>query len=131
MNYDMNTFRGSINTVMSLIREKYPCKTIVLMTPIHRAYACFGGSNVQHDELYTNKTGRYFDEYVETVREAARIWSAELIDLCQCSGLYPMNDKNAERYFANIEHDRIHPNKNGHERMAKVIMGKMDSIPLF
>ena len=43
---DKNTYRGRINIAMSLLKKMYPTKQIVLLTPLHRAYACFGDIKV-------------------------------------------------------------------------------------
>lgn len=132
---DPGTFRGSINRVLDFLKHRYAKKQIVLMTPIHRAYACFGETNIQFDEHYANARGLYIDDYADVVREASRLWSTELIDMAQVSGLFPLFDESAV-YFANPDlnqphPDRLHPGKWGHQRMAQVIAAKMQGIPLF
>lgn len=129
-NMEPDTFRGSINRVLDFVKHRYATKQIVLMTPIHRAYACFGPTNIQYDERYANGLGKYIDDYTAVIREAARIWSTELIDLEQVSGLFPRYDESAV-YFADSEHDRLHPGVSGHRRIAQVIAAKLPSIPLF
>lgn len=125
-----DTFRGSINCVLDFVKHRYARRQIVLMTPIHRAYACFGPTNIQYDERYANGLGLYIDDYTAVVREAARVWSTELIDLEQASGLFPRFDESAV-YFANAAHDRLHPGPLGHQRLARVIAAKLPGIPLF
>ncbi len=127
-NFDPTTFKGSINAVLSFLKENYYDKQIVLMTPIHRAFATFGPENVQYDEMHSNSIGVYFDEYVSAVKEAANIWATELIDLNAVSGFFPLYDKNAEKYFCNTEIDRLHPNFTGHEKLADVIESKIRII---
>ena len=128
--FDKNTFRGSINTVMSYLRHNYAAKQIVLMTPIHRAFATFGPANIQYNELYSNSIGLFIGDYVEAVREASSLWSAELIDLHRISGLFPLYDESAG-YFLNSETDRLHPNQLGNMRMARAIASKLPSIALY
>ena len=126
-NFDRSTFRGCINTVMARLRHDYPHSTIVLMTPIHRGYANFATNNIQFPENYPNHLGLYVDSYVDVVREAASIWATELIDLHSVSGLFPCFDESADD-FSNIERDRLHPGRKGHERMARVIARKLMTI---
>ena len=54
---NMGTFRGRINTVMEYLKHNFPNQQIVLMTPLHRGYANFGGSNVQPAECFPNVLG--------------------------------------------------------------------------
>lgn len=130
-NTDIETFKGSINTVLSQIRELYPTKQIILITPIHRAYANFGGDNIQYDEMYANCSGYFFDEYIAAVKEAANVWACSLIDLNAASGLFPLNDVQAERFFFNTNTDRLHPGAKGHIRIAEAIVYYMKNIPVF
>lgn len=115
------TFCGRMNTALSYLREKHAEKRIVLITPIHRGFAFFGGTNYQPEELYSNPIGEYLEAYVGAVRQAADIWSCELIDLYRNTGFFPMAKKNAELYFYDIDRDRLHPNAEGHKRMADLI----------
>lgn len=130
-NFNSATFKGSINAVLSYLKHEYADKQIVLMTPLHRGYAAFGGRNTQPCELFPNRLGLYIDDYVNAVKEAANVWATELIDLNAVSGIFPLYDESAEKYLSNIDTDRLHPGKEGHARMAEVIARKMNSIALF
>ncbi len=124
--YDKKSFCGRLNLLFDRIREYYPITRIVLLTPIHRGYAFLGGDNIQPDDLTTNGIDLFFDEYVECVRKCADIRSVELIDLYRECGLYPLNDNNARAFYCNTKTDRLHPNANGHERMAEVILSHLN-----
>ena len=76
---DSKTVCGRLNRVLSFLKHCYHDKLIVLMTPIHRAYATFGNSNIQYSELYANSAGVFFEDYIKAVREAADVWSVSLI----------------------------------------------------
>lgn len=123
-----NTVRGRINIAMSKLKEQYPTKQIILLTPIHRGEALLSDRNVQPDEMYANGVGEYIDAYVEVVKEAGNIWAVPVIDLNAICGLYPLS-KSSEPYWRrpNLEKsqrtggkriDRLHPNSAGHLRMA-------------
>ena len=123
--FDENTFKGRLNKFFAFVKDKYYDKRIIIATPLHRAYAYFGGDNIQQNELYANRTGEYLESYVEAVRKAADVWSVELIDLYRESGLFPLIETNAVKYFNNVKTDRLHPNANGHERIAEVLLRRI------
>ena len=125
LNMSGNTVRGRLDLIMSYLRQNYPTKLVVLMTPVHRAYATFGASNIQYSELYANSLGEFFEDYVQAVRDAADIWSAPLIDLYREGGLSPLTDESAAAFYVNTETDRLHLNPAGHRRIAGIIAGYM------
>ena len=91
--FDDSTFRGRINKVLDNLKRTFPHKQIVLLTPIHRAFAKFGERNVQPDESYQNSCGEYIDAYIASIKEASSIWSVPVIDTYALSGLYPMHQE--------------------------------------
>ena len=125
-----STYRGRINKALDYVKRMYPKKQIVLLTPIHRAEFYANEKNWQPREDYTNKCGEYIDAYVQSVKEAGNLWAVPVIDLNALSGLYPLMDEYAQ-YFHHADNDRLHPNDEGHQRMAQVLMYQLLSIPLF
>lgn len=117
---DTGTLCGRINAVLAFLKEHYPTKQVILLTPLHRGYARFSDRNVQPDESYPNRLGLYADAYVAKIREAGSVWAVPVIDLNSISGLYPVADSHV-RYFSDGQTDRLHPNAAGHERMAKAL----------
>ena len=125
---DGNTLKGRINIAMDKLKRMFPEKQIILLTPIHRAFATFGAGNIQPEESYPNRLGLYIHDYVEAIKEAANVWSVPVIDLNALCGLNPMIEEHA-RYFANPDTDRLHPNAKGHERIAKTLMYQLSALP--
>lgn len=121
LNNNMSTFRGALAVICDGLITKFPTKQIVLMTPIHRF--TFGS---QQTDLQANANGLYLDDYVECVKEAGKIFGIPVIDLNGESGLYPMNTENANAYFHTS--DKLHPNADGHLKMARTIQGKLRTI---
>ena len=121
LNKDVSTFRGALAEICDGLITKFPTKQIILMTPIHRDRL-----NSQQTDLEANASGLYLDDYVECVKEAGKIFGIPVIDLNGESGLYPMNTENANVYFH--ANDKLHPNANGHLKIAKVIQGKLRTI---
>ena len=125
---DGSTLCGRINTALEKIKTLYPTKQVVLLTPIHRSYAEFGDNNVQPDENWQNAGGAWFGQYVEAVRQAGNVWSVPVIDLYALSGLYPNLNSNTV-YFHDAATDRLHPNANGHRRIAETLEYQLLSLP--
>lgn len=123
-----STYRGRINIAISTVKSMFPTKQIVLITTMHRSYAKFGEDNIQPSEAYQNECGEYIDKYIESVKEASNIWSVPVIDLNATCGLYPMMPE-FHQYFYDAKTDQLHPNDNGHQRMAATLYYQLMSIP--
>ena len=134
------TFCGRINMCLSWLKHNYPTKQIIVMTPIHRAYANFSDPannkfNVQPDEDFTNVQGHYIEEYMDVLRQACQYWAVPCIDLYRDSGLFPMEPEHGI-YFAEpeakpetVRYDRLHPNNAGHIRLGKTIEAHLRALP--
>ena len=118
-----STTKGAINRLLIFLKEHYGDKRIILLTPLHRAYARFSCDNIQYDESYSNNVGLFIDDYVNAVKEAGSLYACEVIDLFSVSGIYPLSDISAQAFLANTETDRLHPSAKGHERIADIIEG--------
>lgn len=127
---DPDTYRGRINIAMDTIRKMYPTKQIVVLTPIHRKNFHRNQQNWQISEDYQNRVGTYLDEYVEATKEVGNRWAVTVIDMNALCGLFPMAENHGQ-YFFNPKTDRLHPNDAGHERMAKVLMQQLITVPIF
>ena len=125
-----STYRGRINLAMDCVKRMYPQKQIVLLTPIHRAEFYANEQNWQPREDYTNKCGEYIDAYVESVKEAGNLWAVPVIDLNALCGLFPLMDEMAQ-FFKSAENDRLHPNDEGHRRMALTLAYQLAALPIF
>ena len=123
-----STFCGSINLVISYLKDKFPEQQIVIFTPIHRGFAQFGKSNVQPEEMYANGEGLYIDDYVDVLRRAGTLWSVPVIDFFSISGLYPIIESQ-DRYVADKATDRLHTNDEGHYRLARVAQYQLLTLP--
>lgn len=122
------TFKGRINIGIDKLKTLFPDKQIVLLTPLHRAYAKFGEKNIQPDENWQNVSGIYFDEYVNAVKEAGNVWGVPVIDLNAACGINPMVEAQMP-YMHREDTDRLHPSTKGQERMARTLMYQLLSLP--
>lgn len=126
--FDDETFKGRANTTLRWLKTHYPDKQIIFLTPIHRAFAQFSGDNIQPPESFANACGLFIDDYVKAVQEIANVWAVPVIDLNSICGLYPLLDEHAH-YFRNADTDRLHPNTQGHERMAWALAYQLLGYP--
>lgn len=125
---DEATLSGCINRLLSYLKSNFPTRQIVILTPIHRAFAQFGNANVQPSEEYANGAGLYIDDYIHAIKKAGEVWSVPVIDLYSLSGLYPL-EQSQNRYIANPDTDRLHPNDEGHYRLARTLQFQLRSLP--
>ncbi len=136
---DNNTVRGRINITMWKLKETYPTKQIILLTPIHRGDAFLSDRSIQPTELYANGVGEYIDAYVEVVKEAGNVWAVPVIDLNAICGLYPLKESNGlywrrpslekSKKSGRNRIDRLHPNSAGHLRMAHALAYQLLGYP--
>ncbi len=125
---DESTLAGSINLLLSYLKTNFPTQQIVILTPIHRAFATFGSSNVQPSEEYANGAGLYLDDYIHAIRKSGDVWAVPVIDLYSLSGLFPL-EQSHDRYIADPDSDRLHPNDEGHYRLARTLQYQLMSLP--
>ena len=88
---DNATMKGRMNIALKLIKEKYPRCPIVLLTPLKRGWFQIDEGNVQPEETYQNRAGEYLDAYVDAIKEAANVWSVNVIDLNAVSNMDPLH----------------------------------------
>ena len=128
MNFGESTFCGCTNKVMAYLKHHFPTKQIIFLTPLHRGYAKFSDKNIQPDESFANAVGFYIDDYAQAIRQAGSLWAIPVIDLFTISGLYPLESEQL-RYFRNPDRDALHPNTEGHRRMAYAIAYQLLGYP--
>jgi len=124
-----NTVRGDANIALEKLKKRYPLAQIVLMTPTKRAFFTCGGNNIQPSEDWPNTRGLHLEDYAAVTREAGAIWSCPVIDLGAECGLMPLLKDAHCRFFRSKETDLLHPNAEGHLRMAKSIYYRLGALP--
>ena len=148
-----NTTKANINRFMAFLKHNYPTKQVILLTPVHRGYFNCYKTNIQPEESFANPIGLYIDDYIKVIKEVADVWAVPVIDLASVSGLYPMEPEHA-RYFRESgmtlkysaaeaaaakpgteqgleHHDLLHPNTEGHLRMAYALAYQLLGYPVF
>lgn len=103
------TFYGGLNILLSGLITKYPGKTIVFATPLHRA----------GDAGYLGMIN-----YRNAVLEMGVKYGVAVLDLYASSGFYPDNTAN----YNAICPDGRHPNDAGHIVLANRIAGYLKTV---
>ena len=104
------SFYGACHTLFSGLIEKYPDKTIVIMTPMHRV-----------TELDKNTPLR---DFVYAEREVAEFYSIPVLDLWSNLGISARVPVQKELYFK----DNVHPNDAGHEKIAYTLKRFLENM---
>lgn len=98
-----DTFCGACNYLFRGLVEKYPTKTIVVMTPIQRT----GGE-------HPNASGKKLSDYVEVILNAAARYALPVLDLYHTLGICPDIPAQKEAFTV----DGLHPNDAGNALLA-------------
>lgn len=135
-NYDEDSFKGRINKALFHLKSRYPDKQIILLTPLHREGFRANPKNEAPGEEYSNALGIFLNEYVDAVKEAGSVWSVPVIDLYSLSGLMPKVDEMKPYFRTKVKgrdpeefRDYLHPNSEGHLRMAWTIAYQLLALP--
>lgn len=105
------TFYGAYRKVIDRIYALNRRAHIVLLTPVK---ACGGYGLPEH--TYDAINGVYFDAYVQAIRTIGQVCSLPVADIYAESGI---NQWNLNIFSADYA---IHPNEEGHKRMAAVLL---------
>ena len=116
---ESDTFYGACHKLFTLLINKYPEATIVIMTPLHR----WNEDNPRGDGRKTEDVG-VLSRYVAIIKEVAEFYSLPLLDMWSISGIQPQVPVLREKYCP----DGLHPNDAGHAIMAKRLEGFLKSL---
>lgn len=127
-----DTFYGAMHVLCQGLLGKYLGKLIIFMTPIKRAQtqldtgadttAHQGGSYGSTDSQ--NLFGKTLGDYCEIIQEVCRYYSIPVIDMYSFSLLNPSLASQASLF----DNYKTHPFQNGHNIMARLIVGQMKAI---
>ena len=113
-----NTFYGALHVLMRGLLEKYPTSEIVFMTPLHRCgdrRPCGANNSANPEPLGT---------YVEVIKEVAKSYGIPVLDLYSTSGIVPDLEISKKTFCP----DGLHPNAEGHKRIASRLEGFLKSL---
>lgn len=121
-----NTFYGALKNLCKGLLTKYPGKTIIFTTPIHRSQAFEngnGGSYTPDGQMTTpfskNYYGRTLKNYADAIKEVCSYYSIPVLDLYSEALLDPSIPE-LRQYF---DEALTHPNNDGRKLMAERMCG--------
>ena len=109
-----DTYCGAVHFLMQGLIQKYPLSAIVFLTPMQRT----GGTNPNASN------GRPLKDYVDTIKEAAALYSIPVLDLYTSGGICPDIEAHKEKLCP----DGLHPNDAGHHILARKVKGFLETI---
>ncbi|MBQ7923541.1 MAG: SGNH/GDSL hydrolase family protein [Clostridia bacterium] len=114
-----DTFWGACHYLMNRLQERFCCKTIVFMTPLHRC---------NEDEPKQIPTGLdvpvTLETYNQILKTVAAWYALPVLDLRAVSGIQPRVRIVAETLCP----DGLHPNDAGHALIADRLFGFLKSL---
>lgn len=107
------TFYGAMEVLCDGLLTKYPGKTIIFITPTEQ-----NNNNCNN----ANTTGYTATDFANAMKRVCGKYSIPVFDANTCSGIYPLNQANANVYTT----DKLHLNNKGHEilgnKLSKFIL---------
>lgn len=109
-----DTFYGALHTLYRGLIEKYPTKTIVILTPIHR----------EGDQNPNALHGKTLKDYVDAIRLTAEFYSLPVLDLFAMAGICPNIPAHKQAFCP----DGLHPNDAGNRILAEKIKAYLEAM---
>lgn len=121
--FDIKTFYGALNTLLTNLRSQYVGATILLVTPLQTDWTTRPANGVD-DTSGKNVEGLYLKDYVDAIKKSASKYAVPVLDLYS-SMFYPFNKDFKDKYMT----DSLHPTRAGHillaDRIGKFINEKV------
>ena len=109
-----DTFCGAVNTLIRILRRRFPASRIVFMTPTRR----LGG------EVPNASNGKTLGEYAAAIVNACEHFGVDVLDLYNTLPLDPDKDEDCAKYTI----DGLHPNDAGHALIADALGRFLESL---
>ncbi len=105
-----DTFCGALHVLMEKLINRYPCATIVYVTPFHCRYS---EESVSHNIAGAPRFGN-LQMYADAIKEAAIHYAIPVLDMYHTEWMSAGLDVVQQKYVP----DSVHPNDAGHARIA-------------
>ena len=118
------TFCGGVYFLMRYLRENYPNKTVIFMTPARCLYKGLVDDLKPscHEDKYV--VGRPLLDYVEAIQQTAKQFGIPVLDLYHTLGL----DSHDPECFSTYTTDGLHFNDAGHAVLAHRLKAFIDTL---
>lgn len=105
-----DSFFGACDYLYKGLRQKFPCASIVVITPLHR----IGEDSAAGDGNKVN--GALLFQYVDAIREVAKRYGFPVLELFDFE-----KNPSASQLSMNLLPDGLHPNDQGHVILTKLL----------
>ena len=108
-----DSFIGACHYLFATTVIKYPEARHIVMTPLHR-----------ESEDVPNGNGKILSDYVRVIRDTAKIYGFEVLDMYESCPIDPRISDNKERYAP----DGLHPSDAGYKIIADMLKEYFDNL---
>jgi len=117
------TFCGAVYYLMNMLKNTYPGKTVVFVTPAHM---CFAGVSDQYATTGPKKKpdAKPLLAYVEVIKARGAEFDIPVLDLFEKLPIDPNREEDRNQYTV----DGLHFNNAGHRVLARVMGDFLESL---
>lgn len=119
---DTSTFYGALNYLFEYINTNFVNKEILCVIPFKQYYASIGG-NSDNDFGYGT-----LNDFRKALINRCEYHSIPYLDLYTMSGMDMAHNTTHRSVFGSSTSDCVHPNNNGHEKIAKLLANYINNI---
>ena len=117
------TFSGAVYFLMSKLRELYPDKAIVFMTPAHMHF-CGHSDKFPSPRAIKKADAKPLSAYVDVIKARGEQFGIPVLDLFEKLPINPNNEADKLKYTT----DGLHFNDDGHAILANVLGDFLESL---
>ncbi|MBQ6829548.1 MAG: SGNH/GDSL hydrolase family protein [Clostridia bacterium] len=114
------TFYGALHLLCLKLLERFPTKTVVFISPLHRV----DEDNCEAQHRPTDRVPHRLADYRRAIFEVMEYYAIPVLDLYAVSGIQPRVSVIRERLMP----DGVHPNEAGYARLADRVEGFLRSL---
>lgn len=116
----VTTFCGALKYMVTNLAKQNPSTKFLLITPAksnHADWKLYDDAG----KLRKNQLGNTFVDYVNAIKSIGNYFAIPVLDIFNAGNYNPY-------LFPNLSLEGLHPNEEGHERLAKTIAFKINSL---
>ena len=117
------TFCGAVYFLMNKLKELYPGKTIVFMTPAHMHF-CGHSDKFKSPRVIKKPDAQPLAAYVDVIKSRGEELGIPVLDLFEKLPINPNNDDDKAKYTT----DGLHFNDEGHAVLASVLGDFLEAL---
>jgi len=117
------TFCGAVWYLMNTLRNRYPGKTVVFMTPAHCYFKGVSDAEVSPRPMKAPDSKPVLG-YVDAILETAKEFDIPVLDLYRTLGINPNEEEDRAKYTT----DGLHFNDDGHAVIAERLKSFLEAL---